>query len=186
MAARGVVSALSILVINCQTWVEPLIVMAAFRLNPGGVRWMWFRTPNPISGSRMMDGMCIGLTSANSIWVVTFDNRGWRKATTKRTQAASWPGYTRLVRLMNRGRDEPGHDTMALGVGEGASRTGAPCARGHLAAVCSANRRTLIFVPCLPICCRSNRRPLRVSSAAQEDCRGRNSFPTGQGRMYEA
>ena len=65
-----------LLVINFQSWIDPLIVLMAVPFALGGVMWMLFLTQTHISVPALMGTlMCIGLTTANSILVVTFANQ---------------------------------------------------------------------------------------------------------------
>src|SRR5580693_4271178 len=64
-----------LLVINFQSWLDPLIVLMAVPFALGGVMWMLFLSQTHISVPALMGTlMCIGLTTANSILVVTFAN----------------------------------------------------------------------------------------------------------------
>src|SRR6202020_777163 len=68
--AMAVVLVYLALVINFQSWVDPLIVLAAVPFTLGGVMWMLFLTQTHLSVPALMGSlMCIGLTSANSILV---------------------------------------------------------------------------------------------------------------------
>ena len=65
-----------LLVINFQSWLDPLIVLMAVPFALAGVMWMLFLTQTHISVPALMGTlMCIGLTTANSILVVTFANQ---------------------------------------------------------------------------------------------------------------
>ena len=64
------------LVMNFQSWIDPLIVLMAVPFALGGVLWMLFLTQTPLSVPALMGTlMCIGLTTANSILVVSFANQ---------------------------------------------------------------------------------------------------------------
>ena len=63
------------LVMNFQSWIDPLIVLMAVPFALGGVLWMLFLSQTPMSVPALMGTlMCIGLTTANSILVVSFAN----------------------------------------------------------------------------------------------------------------
>ena len=100
-----------ILVINFQSWVDPLIVLAAVPFTLGGVMWMLFLTQTHLSVPALMGSlMCIGLTAANSILVVTFANQRMEAGDDKAT-AAIVAGYTRLRPVHDDGRrDDSRHD----------------------------------------------------------------------------
>src|ERR1700692_1177412 len=64
------------LVMNFQSWIDPLIVLMAVPFALGGVLWMLFLAQTPMSVPALMGTlMCIGLTTANSILVVSFANQ---------------------------------------------------------------------------------------------------------------
>ena len=70
--------------INFQNWIDPLIVLMAVPCALGGVAWMLYVTNTHLSVPALMGTlMCIGLTTANSILVVTFAATGWPRATTR-------------------------------------------------------------------------------------------------------
>ena len=85
--ALAVVFVFLVLVINFQSWLDPLIVLAAVPFALGGVMWMLFLTQTHVSIPALMGTlMCIGLTTANSILVVTFANQ--------RLDCGRWQGST--------------------------------------------------------------------------------------------
>ena len=90
--------------------------------------------------------MCIGLTTANSILVVTFANQRMDAGDDAWT-AAMAAGYTRLRPvLMTAGAMILGMIPMALGVGEGGEQN-APLARAVIGGLLFATFATLVFVP---------------------------------------
>jgi multidrug efflux pump subunit AcrB len=145
--ALAVVLVYLILVINFQSWVDPIIVLAAVPFTLGGVMWMLFLTQTHLSIPALMGSlMCIGLTSANSILVVTFANQRMEAGDNKAT-AAIVAGYTRLRPvLMTAGAMILGMIPMALGVGEGGEQN-APLARAVIGGLIFATMATMIFVP---------------------------------------
>src|SRR6202042_1525666 len=65
-----------LMVIKFQSWLDPVIVLLAVPFALGGVMWMLYFTQTHISVPALMGTlMCIGLTTANSILVVTFANQ---------------------------------------------------------------------------------------------------------------
>jgi multidrug efflux pump subunit AcrB len=136
-----------VLVINFQSWIDPLIVLSAVPFTAGGVIWMLFLTRTHLSVPALMGSlMCIGLTSANSILVVTFANQRMGEGDDKAT-AAIVAGYTRLRPVfMTAGAMILGMIPMALGVGEGGEQN-APLARAVIGGLLFATAATLIFVP---------------------------------------
>jgi multidrug efflux pump subunit AcrB len=145
--AIAVVLVYLVLVINFQSWIDPLIVLAAVPFTLGGVMWMLFLTQTHLSIPALMGSlMCIGLTSANSILVVTFANQRMEAGDDKVT-AAIVAGYTRLRPvLMTAAAMILGMIPMALGVGEGGEQN-APLARAVIGGLLFATAATMIFVP---------------------------------------
>ncbi len=135
------------LVINFQSWIDPLVVLAAVPFTLGGIMWMLFLTQTHLSIPALMGSlMCIGLTSANSILVVTFANQRMELGDDKATAAIA-AGYTRLRPvLMTAGAMILGMIPMALGVGEGGEQN-APLARAVIGGLLFGTAATMIFVP---------------------------------------
>ena len=108
---------------------------------------MLFVTQTHISVPALMGTlMCIGLTTANSILVVTFCNQRVEAGVTPQL-AAIQAGFTRLRPvLMTAGAMILGMIPMALGVGEGGEQN-APLARAVIGGLLFATVATLLFVP---------------------------------------
>ena len=136
-----------LLVVNFQSWIDPLIVLFAVPFALAGVMWMLFVTQTHISVPALMGTlMGIGLTTANSILVVTFANQRMALGLGPRA-AAIEAGYTRLRPvLMTAGAMILGMVPMALGVGEGGEQN-APLARAVIGGLLFATAATLVFVP---------------------------------------
>jgi multidrug efflux pump subunit AcrB len=111
------------------------------------VMWMLYLTHTHLSVPALMGTlMCIGLTTANSILVVTFANQRM-DAGDDAFVAAEVAGYTRLRPvLMTAGAMILGMIPMALGVGEGGEQN-APLARAVIGGLFFATFATLVFVP---------------------------------------
>lgn len=135
------------LVMNFQSWIDPLIVLMAVPFALGGVLWMLFLSQTPMSVPALMGTlMCIGLTTANSILVVSFANQRMAGGDDPLRAAAS-AGYTRLRPvLMTAGAMILGMVPMALGIGEGGEQN-APLGRAVIGGLLFATFATLIFVP---------------------------------------
>jgi multidrug efflux pump subunit AcrB len=135
------------LVVNFQSWVDPLIVLMAVPFALSGVLWMMFLSQTHLSVPALMGTlMCIGLTTANSILVVSFANQRMAAGDTPLVAAAT-AGYTRLRPvLMTAGAMILGMVPMAAGVGEGGEQN-APLARAVIGGLLFATFATLIFVP---------------------------------------
>jgi multidrug efflux pump subunit AcrB len=135
------------LVMNFQSWLDPLIVLMAVPFALGGVLWMLFLTQTPMSVPALMGTlMCIGLTTANSILVVSFANQRMDAGDTP-SGAAAAAGYTRLRPvMMTASAMILGMVPMALGIGEGGEQN-APLGRAVIGGLLFATLATLIFVP---------------------------------------
>ena len=136
-----------LLVINFQSWIDPLIVVMALPFAIGGVIWMLFLTGTHLSVPALMGAlMSLGLATANSILVVTFANQRMEAGDDSATAAVS-AGFTRLRPvLMTAGAMILSMIPMALGVGEGGEQN-APLARAVIGGLLFATFATLIFVP---------------------------------------
>jgi len=145
--ALAVVLIYLFLVINFQSWIDPLIVLMAVPFALTGVIWILFITQTHLSVPALMGTlMCIGLTTANSILVVTFANQRMEVGDSP-LEAALNAGYTRLRPvLMTAGAMILGMIPMALGVGEGGEQN-APLARAVVGGLMFATFATLVFVP---------------------------------------
>ena len=145
--ALAIVLVYLFLVMNFQSWIDPLIVLMAVPFALGGVLWMLFLSQTPMSVPALMGTlMCIGLTTANSILVVSFANQRMA-AGDDALRAAASAGYTRLRPvLMTAGAMILGMVPMALGIGEGGEQN-APLGRAVIGGLLFATFATLIFVP---------------------------------------
>jgi multidrug efflux pump subunit AcrB len=145
--ALAVVLVYLFLVINFQSWIDPIVVLLAVPFALSGVMWMLFLTGTHLSVPALMGTlMCIGLTTANSILVVTFANQRMAAGDEPAT-AALVAGYTRLRPvLMTAGAMILGMIPMALGIGEGGEQN-APLGRAVIGGLLFATFATLIFVP---------------------------------------
>jgi len=161
--ALAVVLVYLFLVINFQSWIDPLVVLMAVPFALGGVIWMLFLTETHLSVPALMGTlMCIGLTTANSILVVSFANQRM-DAGDDPLVAAATAGYTRLRPvLMTAGAMILGMVPMALGLGEGGEQN-APLARAVIGGLLFATFATLVFVPTMYRLLR--RRPTRIEAS---------------------
>jgi multidrug efflux pump subunit AcrB len=159
--ALAIVLVYLFLVMNFQSWIDPLIVLMAVPFALGGVLWMLFLSQTPMSVPALMGTlMCIGLTTANSILVVSFANQRM-EAGDDPLRAAATAGYTRLRPvLMTASAMILGMVPMALGIGEGGEQN-APLGRAVIGGLLFATFATLIFVPTMY---RLLRQPARVAA----------------------
>jgi len=158
--ALAIVLVYLFLVMNFQSWLDPLIVLMAVPFALAGILWMLFLTQTPMSVPALMGTlMCIGLTTANSILVVSFANQRM-DAGDNPLVAATTAGYTRLRPvLMTASAMILGMVPMALGIGEGGEQN-APLGRAVIGGLLFATVATLIFVPTMYRLLR--RQPTRV------------------------
>jgi multidrug efflux pump subunit AcrB len=135
------------LVINFQSWIDPIIVLVAVPFALSGVMWMLYLTGTHLSVPALMGTlMCIGLTTANSILVVSFANQRMSAGDDPATAAAT-SGVTRMRPvLMTAGAMVLGMIPMALGLGEGGEQN-APLARAVIGGLLFATFATLVLVP---------------------------------------
>jgi multidrug efflux pump subunit AcrB len=145
----AVVLVFLLLMIQFQSWIDPIIVLLAVPLALGGVLWMLFLTDTHISVPALMGTlMCIGLATANSILVVSFAKDRTAAGDDVPTAAVA-AGSTRLRPvLMTAGAMILGMIPMALGVGEGGEQN-APLARAVIGGLVFATLATLLFVPAM-------------------------------------
>jgi multidrug efflux pump subunit AcrB len=145
--ALAVVLVYLFLVINFQSWIDPLIVLMAVPFALSGVIWLLYLTQTHLSVPALMGTlMAIGLTTANSILVVTFANQRMEEGDSPLVAAVT-AGYTRLRPvLMTAGAMILGMVPMAIGIGEGGEQN-APLARAVIGGLLFATFATLVFVP---------------------------------------
>jgi multidrug efflux pump subunit AcrB len=143
----AVVLVFLLMVINFQSWLDPVIVLVAVPCALAGVIWMLFVSHTHVSVPALMGTlMCIGLTTANSILVVSFANQRMAAGDDALTAAVA-AGYTRLRPvLMTAGAMVLGMIPMAMGIGEGGEQN-APLGRAVIGGLLFATFATLIFVP---------------------------------------
>ncbi|WP_417732782.1 efflux RND transporter permease subunit [Rosistilla oblonga] len=136
-----------LMVVNFQSWTDPLIVLMALPGALCGIIWMLFVTQTTISVPSLMGTiMCVGVATANSILVVTFANDQRRLG--KNAHDAAWAAGVTRIRpvLMTAGAMILGMMPMALGIGEGAEQN-APLGRAVIGGLMMATVATLVFVP---------------------------------------
>lgn len=136
-----------LMVVNFQSWTDPLIVLMVLPGALSGIIWMLFVTQTTLSVPSLMGTiMCIGVATANSILVVTFAND--QRQLGKNAHDAAWAaGVTRLRPvLMTAGAMILGMLPMSLGFGEGGEQN-APLGRAVIGGLLMATLATLVFVP---------------------------------------
>jgi multidrug efflux pump subunit AcrB len=145
--AFGLVLIYLLLVVNFQSWIDPLLILGALPGAFAGIVWALFITQTTFSVPALMGAiMSIGVASANSILMVTFANDKVAEGADV-VQAASDAGFTRFRPvLMTAAAMIIGMLPMSLGLGEGGAQN-APLARAVIGGLLVATTFTLIFVP---------------------------------------
>ncbi len=139
-----------LMVVNYQTWGDPLVVLGALPLAFCGIVMSLFVTQTTFSIPSLMGAiMSVGVASANSILLVTFAREHREETGASAAEAAIEAGRTRLRPvLMTAGAMFVGLIPMAIGIGEG-SEQNAALARAVLGGVAVGTCSTLLFVPFL-------------------------------------
>jgi multidrug efflux pump subunit AcrB len=136
-----------LMVVNFQSWLDPLIIIMALPGALAGILWMLFVTQTTLNVPALMGAiMSIGVATANSILLVTFANEQ-RQAGHDAISAALSAGFTRLRPvLMTALAMIIGMLPMALGFGEGGEQN-APLGRAVIGGLSMATLATLFLVP---------------------------------------
>jgi multidrug efflux pump subunit AcrB len=136
-----------LMVVNFQSWLDPLVILMALPGAIAGIVWFLFLSHTTLSVPALMGSiMCVGVATANSILVVTFAN-DQRKVGRDAKHAALAAGMTRLRPvLMTAMAMIIGMLPMSLGLGEGGEQN-APLGRAVIGGLLLATLTTLFFVP---------------------------------------
>ncbi len=163
----AVVLVYMLMVVNFQSWLDPLVILMALPGAIAGIAWMLFLSHTTLSVPALMGAiMCVGVATANSILVVTFAN-DQRKAGREVGPAALAAGMTRLRPvIMTALAMIIGMLPMSLGWGEGGEQN-APLGRAVIGGLSLATASTLFFVPVMYSILR--RKPPHLDDAAWEE-----------------
>ncbi len=136
-----------LIVVNFQSWLDPLIIISALPAAIAGIAWMLFLTGTTLSVPALTGAiMTMGVATANSILMVSFA-RQRLDAGELPLSAALEAGATRLRPvLMTALAMIIGMLPMALGFGEGGEQN-APLGRAIIGGLLFATLSTLVFVP---------------------------------------
>jgi multidrug efflux pump subunit AcrB len=136
-----------LIVVNFQSWLDPLIIISALPAALAGIVWMLFITGTTLSVPALTGAiMCMGVATANSILVVSFAKEQLADGLSP-SEAASQAGFTRFRPvLMTALAMIIGMFPMALGLGEGGEQN-APLGRAVIGGLLFATISTLLFVP---------------------------------------
>ncbi|MBV9672169.1 MAG: efflux RND transporter permease subunit [Verrucomicrobia bacterium] len=138
-----------LVVVNFQSWTEPLIIVSALPCALAGILWMLFITGTTLSIPALMGTiMCMGVATSNSVLVITFANEQLHELRDS-YQAALQAGYIRVRPvIMTALAMIIGMIPMAIGFGEGGEQN-APLGRAVIGGLIFATVGTLFFVPTL-------------------------------------
>ena len=137
-----------LLVVNFQSWLDPLIIITALPGAIAGILWTLLVTHTTINVPSLTGAiMCIGVATANSVLVVSFA-RDLLSEGASATQAAVMAGFTRIRPvIMTALAMIVGMLPIALGFGEGGEQN-APLGRAVIGGLALATVATLLVVPC--------------------------------------
>jgi multidrug efflux pump subunit AcrB len=134
-----------VIVVNFQSWLDPLIIISALPAALGGIAWILFLTHTTLSVPALTGAiMCMGTATANTILVVAFarerlDEHG------DSVQAAIEAGYARIRPVLM--------TALAMIVGmlpmSMSNTQNAPLGRAVIGGLLVATVTTLVFVPCV-------------------------------------
>jgi multidrug efflux pump subunit AcrB len=136
-----------ILVINFQSWLDPLIIIMALFGAMAGVMWMLFLTQTTFNVPSLMGAIVsLGVATANSVLIVAFaDQQMYEKENSREAVHSAAVIRLRPV-LMTAMAMVVGTIPMALAFGEGGEQN-APLGRALIGGILFATVTTLIFVP---------------------------------------
>ncbi|MFM9881942.1 MAG: efflux RND transporter permease subunit [Burkholderiales bacterium] len=145
--AMAIVLVYLLVVVNFQSWIDALIIIAALPAALAGIAWMLFITGTTLSVPALTGAiMTMGVATANSILVVAFGRDRLALGATP-LAAALEAGATRIRPvLMTALAMIIGMIPMALGMGEGGEQN-APLGRAVIGGLILATISTLFFVP---------------------------------------
>ncbi|WP_118181981.1 efflux RND transporter permease subunit [Paraburkholderia phosphatilytica] len=147
--AMAIVLVYLLIVVNFQSWIDPLIIISALPAALAGIVWMLFITGTHMSVPALTGAiMTMGVATANSILMVAFARQRLAAGAPPLT-AALEAGASRIRPvLMTALAMIIGMVPMALGIGEGAEQN-APLGRAVIGGLMFATVSTLFFVPLL-------------------------------------
>jgi multidrug efflux pump subunit AcrB len=136
-----------LIVVNFQSWRDPLVIISALPAALAGIVWMLFTTRTTLSVPALTGAiMCMGVATANSVLVITFARERLAESGQAITAALD-AGFVRFRSvLMTALAMVIGMLPMALGLGEGGEQN-APLGRAVIGGLIFATIATLIFVP---------------------------------------
>ncbi|WP_116140929.1 efflux RND transporter permease subunit [Trinickia diaoshuihuensis] len=149
--AAGLVFAITLvyllMVVNFQSWLDPLIIVSGLPVSLAGIAWMLFVTQTTLSVPALTGTiLCMGIATANSILVIN-SARESLAAGVAPLAAALDAGFNRFRPvLMTALAMLIGMLPMALGLGDGGEQN-APLGRAVIGGLALGTLSTLVFVP---------------------------------------
>jgi len=145
--ALAVIVVYLLIVVNFQSWLDPLIIISALPAALAGIVWMMFVSHTTINVPSLTGAiMCMGVATANSVLVISFARERLAELGDP-VQAALEAGFVRFRPvLMTALAMIIGMTPMALGLGEGGEQN-APLGRAVIGGLIFATAATLMFVP---------------------------------------
>lgn len=136
-----------LVVVNFQSWLDPLIIIGALPAALAGITWMLFLSGTTLSVPALTGTvMTMGVATANSILLVSFartclseglsPNQAALKAAATRLRPVMMTAFAMIVGML----------PMALGLGIGGEQN-APLGRAVIGGLIMATISTLLFVP---------------------------------------
>ena len=154
--ALSIVLVFLVIVVNFQSWLDPLIVVSALPAALAGVTWSLFLTGTTMSVPALTGAiMCMGTATANTVLVVDFA-RAQLALHGDPVAAAIEAGHARIRPVLM--------TALAMIVGmfpmSFSNTTNAPLARAVIGGLIVATVTTLVFVPCVFAIIHSGRAPV--------------------------
>ena len=137
-----------LIVVNFQSWGDPLVIVMALPAALAGIVWMLFVTDTTLSVPALTGAiMCMGVATANSVLVISFARERLAEHGDPIT-AALESGFVRIRPvLMTALAMIIGMAPMALGLGEGGEQN-APLGRGVIGGTAFCDGRNPLPCPC--------------------------------------
>ena len=136
-----------LVVVNFQSWIDPLVIISALPAALAGIVWMLFVTGTTLSVPALTGAiMCMGVATANSVLVVSFAREKLHELGDPFAAALEAGFYRIRPVLMTALAMVIGMAPMSLGLGEGGEQN-APLGRAVIGGLIFATFATLFFVP---------------------------------------
>ncbi len=164
----AVVLVYMLIVVNFQSLLDPLIVVAALPAALAGIVWMLFLTGTTVSVPALTGSiMCMGIATANSVLVISFAREQMDEGKDA-VGSAIEAGFTRLRPvLMTALAMIIGMIPMALGLGDSGEQN-APLGRAVIGGLIFATFATLFFVPVVFSLAHKNDKPRKKPNNAEK------------------